>query len=194
MNNPYFNTSIICFMLLNGCSNKTGLRGQAQIPRVFINTADPTLRRSEGMLYLGQGPFSGWEYELYDNGDTALLTSFYNGREAGVSRCWYPNKQLKEIRRYDNGRKAGEHKGWWENGQLRFVYHFGNDEYEGTVQEWYPDGQLFRSMNYRQGKEEGMQQIWRPNGTLHANYAVKGGRNYGLTGTMHCKNIFKDGN
>jgi hypothetical protein len=46
-------------------------------------------------------------------------------------------------------------------------------------------------MHYHEGKEEGMQQIWRPNGTLHANYAVVGGRNYGLTGTMHCKNTFE---
>jgi len=193
MNNPYFNTSIICFMLLHGCSNKPGSGGKTPIPHVFIDAADPVLRRSEGMLWLGQTPFSGWQYQLYDTGDTALLASFYDGRECGASRYWYPNKRLKEIRQYSNGRKTGEHKGWWENGQLKFIYHFSNDEYEGAVQEWYPNGQQYRSMHYHQGKEEGMQQIWRPNGTLHANYDVVDGRNYGLTGTMHCKNTFKDG-
>jgi hypothetical protein len=45
-------------------------------------------------------------------------------------------------------------------------------------------------MHYHEGREEGMQQIWRPDGALHANYAAINGRNYGLTGTLHCKNVF----
>jgi antitoxin component YwqK of YwqJK toxin-antitoxin module len=191
MHHTSINTSILCFMLLNGCSNKPG---ETAIPRVFVNTADPALKHSGGLLLLGQGPFSGWQYAVYDTGDTALLVPFYNGREAGVSRSWYPNRQMKELRHFDNGRKTGQHKGWWENGQLRFVYHFANDEYEGTVQEWYPDGQMYRSMQYAAGKETGLQQIWRPNGTLHANYEAVDGRFYGLTGNMHCKNTFAHGN
>ena len=191
MNNPYVNTSIMCFILLNSCSSKTGAGREVTIPRVFVHAGDPSLRHAEGVLYLGQAPFSGWAYALYDTGDTASLISYFNGREEGTGRAWYPNKQLSEIRQYENGRKTGEHKGWWESGRLRFVYHFSNDEYEGTVQEWYAGGQLYRYMHYHEGKEEGMQQIWRPNGTLHANYAVAGGRNYGLTGTMHCKNMFE---
>jgi hypothetical protein len=190
MNNGYIHASIICFILLQSCGNGTANGGEVGIPRVFVRMDDPALRHAEGVLYLGQMPFSGWAYSLYDKGDTASLSSFYNGKEYGTARAWYPNRKQKEIRYYENGRKTGEHKGWWEDGRLRFVYHFGNDEYEGTVQEWYPGGQLYRNMHYHAGKEDGMQQIWRPDGSLHANYAAVNGRNYGLTGAMHCKNIF----
>jgi antitoxin component YwqK of YwqJK toxin-antitoxin module len=187
MNHHYINTSIICFMLLQSCHHTAD---EIAIPRVFVLAADPSLRHAEGVLYLGTAPFSGWVYSLYDKGDTASITSFYKGREHGTARAWYPNRQLKEIRSWCNGRKTGEHKGWWEDGRLRFIYHFSNDTYEGTVQEWYPGGQLYRNMHYHEGREEGMQQVWRPDGALHANYAAVNGRNYGLTGTLHCKNIF----
>ena len=190
MKTQYINTRIICFMLLQSCDHKAGAGDDTIIPRVFVHAGDPALRRAEGMLWLGYAPFSGWIYSLYDKGDTASVASFYKGKEHGTARAWYPNRQLKEIRPYNRGRKTGEHKGWWDDGRLRFIYHFSNDMYEGAVLEWYPGGQLYRSMHYHKGQEEGMQQIWRPDGVLHANYAAVDGRNYGLTGTMHCKNSF----
>ncbi|MBS1566003.1 MAG: membrane-binding protein [Bacteroidetes bacterium] len=185
----YINTSILCCLILQGCNHSPA---DTDIPRVFVRSDDPALRRSEGVCWLGYTAFSGWAYTLYENGDTALVASYYEGKQHGIARSWYPSRRLKETRLFAHGRKTGEHKGWWEDGSPRFVYHFENDLYEGSLQEWYPGGQLYRSMHYHRGQEEGMQQIWRPDGALHANYAAVDGRNYGLTGTMHCKNVFPD--
>jgi antitoxin component YwqK of YwqJK toxin-antitoxin module len=180
------------FVLITSSNTKNEI-SKIDIPDVFINADQNNFQTKQGLTFLNQQPFSGWQYALYENGDTALLVPFYNGKESGVAKQWYPNTILKERREYEMGKKTGEHKGWWENGQLKFDYHFNNDLYDGTVKEWYADGQAFRAMNYVNGYEKGMQKIWRPDGSLHANYEARNGRNYGLTGNMHCKNIRKDG-
>src|SRR4051794_35272650 len=129
MKYPYINTSLLCFVLFQSCHYTTDEGKEKNIPPVFIRTDDPALRHSGGMWCLGHTPFSGWMYSLYDTGDTASIGTFFNGREHGTARTWYPNRQLKEIRHWINGRKTGEHKGWWEGGRLRFVYQFSNDVY-----------------------------------------------------------------
>jgi antitoxin component YwqK of YwqJK toxin-antitoxin module len=160
---------------------------------VYKNLDKGNFITRNGMTLLNNKPFSGWQYSLYENGDTSSLTPFLDGRESGIAKEWCANKLLKESRLYDNGKKTGEHKGWWENGQLKFVHHYVNDLSEGSQKEWYPDGTRYKELQYAAGYEKGLQKIWRPDGRLHANYEVRNGRNYGLTGTMHCKNIWKDG-
>ena len=159
----------------------------AVVPAVFVHAATKGFVQRQGVLYLNGRPFSGNQYALYRSGDTAFITPFYNGREYGVAKQWYENKQLKEVRHFVQGKKTGIHTGWWENGQLQFVYHFNKDAFEGSVQEWYANGRLFRHMHYTNGRENGMQQVWQPDGSVFANYEARNGRNYGLTGTMHCK-------
>jgi antitoxin component YwqK of YwqJK toxin-antitoxin module len=158
------------------------------IPAVWVLTNDTAWQQQRGVLYYHRQPFCGYRYGLYANGDTASITPYYEGRANGLAREWYQNRQLKETRWYVNGEKTGEHRGWWPNGIAQFVYHFRQDVFHGVVQEWYANGQRFRHMQYVNGHENGLQQIWQPNGSLFANYEVRNGRNYGLTGTMHCKN------
>lgn len=173
------------------CGDASATR--ADMPAVMVNAAVKGFLLNKGVLYLNGKPFSGKQYTLYPTGDTACITPYFNGREHGVARQWYTNRQVKEIRHYENGHKTGEHTGWWDNGQLQFVYHFNNDVYEGALKEWYANGQLFRQMHYVNGIESGRQQVWQPNGKVFANYDVRNGRNYGLTGTMHCKNYWQQG-
>ena len=175
-------------MMFARCSNnQTTLQ---VVPEIYTLLTDTGFALKQGILYLSGKPFTGKQYELYETGDTAFVTPYYNGREHGTCHHWYINKQLKEERYFLNGYKTGVHTGWWDNGQLQFVYHFNNDVFEGTVKEWYANGQLFRNMNYSKGIESGRQQIWQPDGKVFANYEVRNGRNYGLTGTMHCKNYW----
>jgi antitoxin component YwqK of YwqJK toxin-antitoxin module len=176
----------IIILILTRCSNS---ETTAQVvPEVYKLVSDKGFVLKQGVLYLSEKPFTGKQFDLYVTGDTALVTQYYNGREHGVCRQWYENKQLKEERYFLNGYKTGVHTGWWDNGQLQFVYHFNNDVFEGAAKEWYENGRLFRNMNYVKGIESGRQQIWQPDGKVFANYEVRNGRNYGLTGTMHCKN------
>jgi len=187
---PYRNNMrVVIIILLIVCSACEHRPMQSHvIPAVWVPAADNSFHQQQGVLLYNQQPFSGYQYTLFLNGDTAMITPFSNGRISGIAKQWHEHKQLKEVRLFENGQKTGEHRGWWPNGQLQFVYHFNNDVFEGTVQEWFANGQLFRKMYYIQGHENGLQQIWQPNGVVFANYEVRNGRNYGLTGTMHCKN------
>ncbi|HVT85533.1 MAG TPA: hypothetical protein VHD35_10030 [Chitinophagaceae bacterium] len=184
--------AIVCCAVFTAYSAIKIQTAKEVVPNVFVNAASNNFQTHQGITFLDNKPFSGWQYQLFDNGDTAYLFPFINGKENGVATQWYPGKKLKEVRQYEKGNKTGEHRGWWENGRLRFDYHFSNDLYEGSVEEWYETGQLFRKMNYEKGYEKGLQKIWRPDGSLHANYEVKNGRYYGLTGVFHCKNVWKD--
>ena len=176
--------------MLYACYSKSK---DVSIPQLYINMNQGNFITKQAVTYHDQQPFSGWQYSLFENGDTSSLTPFLDGKESGIAKEWYGNKELKEVRLYTNGKKTGEHTGWWENGQLKFIHHYTNDLSEGSQEEWYPDGNPYKELNYSAGYEKGRQKIWRPDGRLHANYEVRNGRNYGLTGTMHCKNIWKDG-
>jgi antitoxin component YwqK of YwqJK toxin-antitoxin module len=182
--------SLVLSIIILPLSTCYSCRNTPEAPDVFVNAATNGFVQRQGVLYWKNKPFSGNQYALYATGDTAFVTPFYNGREYGVAKQWYANRQLKEVRHFVHGRKTGVHTGWWENGQLQFVYHFSEDAFEGAVQEWYSNGRLFRQMHYTNGTENGLQQIWQPNGSVFANYEALNGRNYGLTGTMHCKNYW----
>ena len=177
-----FISYILLIAVLFSCRAKDVI----QIPALWVNADKEYFEQKQGVLYLHHQPFSGHQYALFENGDTAFVSAFYNGREEGLAKEWYANKQLKEIRRFANGKKVGEHKGWWENGRQKFIYHFAEDVFNGQVKEWYANGQAFRHMNYSKGYETGLQRIWQPDGSVFANYEVRNGRNYGLTGTTHC--------
>jgi antitoxin component YwqK of YwqJK toxin-antitoxin module len=181
---------LIIAVTLYSCYSKSR---ELSIPAVYVNIDKAGFIQKNGLTLLNQQPFSGWQYSLFENGDTASLIPFFDGKESGIARQWYNHNQLQQICFYEEGKRTGEHTGWWENGQLKFIHHYKNDLFDGLEKEWYPDGKLYKELNYSAGYEKGLQKIWRPDGRLHANYEVRNGRNYGLTGTMHCKNIWKDG-
>ena len=182
----------ISLWLLNSCERqKPSEKIAGNIPAIFVHSSHRDLKQKEGSLYYKNQSFSGWQYELFANGDTAMIVPFYQGKEHGCARQWYPNRKLKEQRWYEAGEKTGEHLAWWENGNRRFIYHFENGVYEGNQQEWNEAGALYRNANYEKGKEKGLQQLWRYDGKLIANYVARNGRNFGLTGVKNCKSVWK---
>lgn len=159
------------------------------VPATFVNVQQGNLVTREGITYIHGQPFSGWEYAVYNDHDTAFVMPFFNGRENGMSKSWYETGQLKEVRIFENGKKIGVHKGWWPDGKQKFEYHFSHDVYEGSVMDWFPSGKLFRNFTYKNGQENGMQVQYFSNGVLQFNYEAKDGRNYGLTGVKNCVNV-----
>ena len=148
------------------------------------------LHQSPGILLYDNTPFNGSVFYLYDNGDTAEITPYINGREHGQKKSWWPGNKLKEIRPYLNGLKHGIHKGWWPNGKPAFEYQIANGQYEGNVKEWNQKGILVKDFNYIKGQEQGRQRMWYADGSIQANYEVRNGRKYGLTGTKSCTNVW----
>lgn len=160
------------------------------VPQVYVNAADPRFSNHQDTVYLGNTFFTGYRYTLYENGDTALLQSYFNGVEEGFQRKWYSNKQLAEERFYINGRKEAVHQGWWPNGKQKFFFEAYDDEYNGEFREWYASGLLGKDFNYVNGHEEGSQRLWWDNGVVRANYVIRDGKKYGMLGYKTCINPY----
>jgi antitoxin component YwqK of YwqJK toxin-antitoxin module len=180
-----FNLFILIAILFLSCNS--------EIHDTYYNADSVNIVSKGGVTYIDSFPANGIVYSLNAR-DTLSVDHFINGKKQGLSRIWYPNRQLKEIRFFDKGRYEGEHKGWWENGRQKFIYHYRNDVFDGNVKEWQSDGLLFRDFNFENGYEHGMQRMWYSNGKIKANYCATGTRQYGLTGTKHCINVFEKRN
>lgn len=178
------NSVLLLLVVFMRCTHSTKI----EIPNVFVDANDIELKQQEGYLYYNNKKFSGRTVELYPNGDTALFTSYLDGKEEGWSYKWYPGKKLAEERLYSAGKKEGIHRAWWPDGRKKFEYHFANDEHNGEAKEWYSNGKLFRLFHYTNGYEDGRQQMWWEDGRVRANYVVKDGEQYGLIGRKLCKN------
>lgn len=159
---------------------------QKDVPSIYANASTEKIITQQGITYHNQEIFSGWVFELNAVGDTTMLSSYLDGKEEGISKKWYNNHQLQEVRIYHLGKKEGEHRGWYETGAPRFIYHYQNDLYHGRVTEWQANGKLYRDFNYEKGYEAGLQKMWEADGRLKANYEVRNGRKYGLAGSKNC--------
>ncbi len=158
-----FRIALVLWLFISlqfSCSNE-----EVNIPSVFILQNSPSFTIKNGMLLYNKKVFSGWQYSLYANGDTAKIISFYNGKKQGLE------------------------KAWWENNRVKFIYHFSNDVYEGNVKEWYESGQLYRDFYYHNGHEFGQQKAYKSDGRIKVNYIIKEGRKYGLTGVKNCVTV-----
>ena len=182
--------SNFCFILFACQPSKT------QIPtterRLWVLENDAAFTHNQGVLLYQNKPFSGNQYAMYADGDTAKIASFFVGKEQGWSKIWFERGILAEQRYYEKGKKEGEHKAWWADGKPKFLYHFKNDEHNGIQQDWHANGQLAETFNYLNGHEEGQQQMWFDDGSLKANYVIKDGRRFGLPGVKNCVSVMEN--
>jgi len=160
------------------------------VPLNFVKFTDTALSNHQDTLFYHNAFFTGYRYALYDNGDTALLQSYFNGVEEGKQKKWYPNRQLAEERFYINGKKEGVHRSWWPDGKPKMYFEADGDEYNGLFREWYASGLMGKEFHYVHGHEEGSERLWWSNGTVRANYVIRNGKRYGLLGTMICVNPY----
>ncbi len=160
------------------------------VPWQFLKFSDRHLSKHQDTLYYEDKFYSGYLYDLYENNDTSILKSYFNGVEEGFQKKWYPKGQLEELRFYINGKKEEIQQGWWPNGNLRFYFTAYNDEYSGEFKEWMENGLLVKCFHYKNGYEEGSQKLWWANGKIRANYVIKAGRKFGLLGYRICENPY----
>lgn len=183
-----------CFFLLISCSYGKKRINEPRIaktvPARYMNASDTGFSNHQDTVYFGSSFYTGYRYALYENGDTALLQSYFNGVEEGMQRKWYKGKQPAEERFYINGKKEGTQQGWWPNGKQKFFFTASADEYNGEFREWYPSGLLGKDFNYVNGHEQGSQRLWWDNGSVRANYVIRDGKKYGLLGYKTCINPY----
>jgi hypothetical protein len=182
----------LLLLLLISCGRKRETKKEVliakTIPAVYIAAGDSLFHRQADTLYYKGQFFTGFQYLLYEDGDTSFVSGYFNGVEEGIQRKYYPGNKLSEERFYINGKKQGLHRSWWPDGRPKMNYTALNNEYEGEFREWNSAGLLIKKFHYSQGLESGRQQLWWDNGTVRANYEVRNGRTYGLIGLKLCVN------
>lgn len=134
----------------------------------FIESNNKSLEKLKGKYYLNGDLFSGFVFELVQNGDTSFVLSIKDGFKNGQAKYFWPNGNLKR----------------WAN--------FKEGNYHGEVIEYYENGQVYSKFNYVNGHESGLQQVWKSDGRIKVNYEVIDGRKYGLTGVKNCVNVLED--
>ncbi len=188
-------TGCFLFFLCISCGGKKSstrkkTRIAKTVPANYVNANDPGFSKRQDTVYYGPHYFTGYQFSLYNDGDTAFINSYFNGVEEGIQKKWYARKQLAEERFYINGKKEGMQRGWWPDGKQKFAFATVGDEYEGEFKEWYSSGLLAKQFHYTNGREEGSQRLWWDNGTVRANYVIRKGKKYGLIGLVICKNPY----
>lgn len=160
------------------------------VPSIYINAGDSGFSKHQDTVYHQQKYFTGYQFGLYSNSDTAFVNSYFNGVEEGIQKKWYPDKKLAGERFYINGKKEGIHKEWWPDGKQKFIFQATNNEYNGEFNEWYASGVLAKQFHYSNGQEEGSERMWWDNGTVRANYVIRKGKKYGFIGLKTCVNPY----
>ncbi|MDB5273848.1 MAG: hypothetical protein JWO58_2215 [Chitinophagaceae bacterium] len=155
----------------------------------YVNEDSVSIAVKLGITRVDDRIFSGVLYSLYPStSDTLFYMTYRDGVPDGITRQFYTNHQLKELRYFSKGQKIDSCCSWWENGKKRSLAYFKNDEYEGVYSEWSEGGRLTKEMHYEAGHEEGSQKVWYDNRQIKSNYVIRKGRRYGLLGTKNCKN------
>jgi len=124
-----------------------------------------------------------------DEGEGLRYEWYYkDGKQHGVSKGWWPNGNLKQVRYYKNGEtvgkwtyiyingkkkmefnyKHGQRNGkwarWYENGQKNFEGYYKDDKRDGLHTGWYKNGQKKRENTYKDGELDELWTNWYDNG------------------------------
>ena len=177
----HFRLCFSCVILLVSCTETETLVS-------VFHKNEIKLKTKHGVTYRSGNPFSGRVINLKGL-DTVSVSEYLNGKEHGIWKSFYPNRQLKTKRSFKNGRKTDQFLAWWSNGNKKFVFQFEQNEHHGTCLKWFETGEKLSEMNYSFGHEKGLQQLWYANGKLKSNYIIKNKRRFGLLGTKNCVNV-----
>jgi antitoxin component YwqK of YwqJK toxin-antitoxin module len=179
---------LICSCTRTNQQNKEEA-GQTSSTVSLLKTSG-SITTQQDFVLVNNKKFTGTLYLLQSNNrDTLLIEQFKNGLLSGLTRKWFNNGAVMELRNYKTGKKNGRQTVFWENGHKKFEFTALDDAPEGEMKEWSMDGRLIHLANYRNGQEEGTQQLWYDNGKIRANYVIRNGRRYGLLGTKNCRNV-----
>ncbi len=164
----------------------------SQIPKTTISENDTLLKLDNGVYYYCSEPFSGYITSKYSSDTLKSIGSYFQGKQHGTTKTFFPNSKVETERNYRNGIGYGRHFGFWENGKMKFDFVYYNDKREGVQKQWYESGRLYYELSFANDRESGMQKAWRENGKPYINYEVKNDKRYGLQKSALCYTLMDE--
>ena len=111
-----------------------------------------------------QNPYLGEVFDLYNNGNKKLESSYKNGKKNGKWTVWYENgKKWSEIT-YKNGKLDELWTQWNENGQKETETTYKDGKEDGKWTYWYDNGKKKYGLKYKNGEKDGLETYWYANG------------------------------
>jgi antitoxin component YwqK of YwqJK toxin-antitoxin module len=177
---------IVCVFTF-GCSQPKDQKVDLSlIPNDTIVLNNAKLKLQNVVYYQGSKPYSGFIKEEYATGTLKSIGSYFQGKQHGLTKTFFPNAKLETERNYKDGIGYGRHFGYWQNGNKKFDFIYINDKREGIQKQWYESGSQYYALSFTNDQENGMQKAWRENGKPFINYEVKDGVRYGLQKSALC--------
>jgi len=177
---------IVCVFTF-GCSQPKDQKVDLSlIPNDTIVLNNAKLKLQNGVYYQGSKPYSGFIKEEYATGTLKSIGSYFQGKQHGLTKTFFPNAKLETERNYKDGIGYGRHFGYWQNGNKKFDFIYINDKREGIQKQWYESGSQYYALSFTNDQENGKQKAWRENGKPFINYEVKDGVRYGLQKSALC--------
>jgi len=177
---------IVCVFTF-GCSQPKDQKVDLSlIPNDTIVLNNAKLKLQNGVYYQGSKPYSGFIKEEYATGTLKSIGSYFQGKQHGLTKTFFPNAKLETERNYKDGIGYGRHFGYWQNGNKKFDFIYINDKREGIQKQWYESGSQYYALSFTNDQENGMQKAWRENGKPFINCEVKDGVRYGLQKSALC--------
>ena len=177
---------IVCVFTF-GCSQPKDQKVDLSlIPNDTIVLNNAKLKLQNVVYYQGSKPYSGFIKEEYATGTLKSIGSYFQGKQHGLTKTFFPNAKLETERNYKDGIGYGRHFGYWQNGNKKFDFIYINDKREGIQKQWYESGSQYYELSFTNDQENGMQKAWRENGKPFINYEVKDGVRYGLQKSALC--------
>jgi antitoxin component YwqK of YwqJK toxin-antitoxin module len=129
----------------------------------------------------GYGEFvngTGRYIEKFENGDTALLEEYKDGKIHGTYKTWYNNGKRQEIINYVDGKNHGIWQKWDVIGKLIHESSWLNGNRHGKYCNWYQDGKINEESYWKDGKRNGISRKYYPTGELfkEGNYKDNSGK------------------
>ena len=180
---------VVLFLLFSCKKTRDNTDAIKEIPTSYVLRSVANYKGDT--VYVKGKKFSGFLYQCYSKTiDTFAIQSYHNGLKKGISKKWYRDHKLMELRCFSEGKKNGQQVAYWNNGNKRFEYIAENDAYKDEMREWDEKGMLIHLAHYnKDGQEEGVQKLWYSNGKIRANYVIIDGKRFGLLGTKNCVNV-----
>ena len=110
--------------------------------------------------------FGGLTFEESEGDGLRYEWYYRDGKQDGVTKGWYPNGQIKTMKKFDNGNRIGEWSAWFIGGNIKLKENYKDDKRHGIRTKWGNNGKKRWEMFYINGLKDGTWTFWDKNGNI----------------------------
>lgn len=122
---------------------------------------------TDGLYYDAEGKiFTGTSYEYYSDSVVQATIEIKDGKLDGLTKIYFNNGQLEEIRSYSNGMMHGKWEKWNRQNIRIAEANYSDNKKEGKWFVWDDNGVLRYDMTYSNGEKTGVWLMYDESGKL----------------------------